>query len=232
THAGEKRGRAAHSVSAHPAMTLCTPAVAIAAAESRHGAARGKSDVVYFSIGQRVDAGILIGGRAVLGAGGYAGAAGWLALGNSFKHEYETAGCLSAEAGIHALTRRTMETWDGQERSVLGGVIQTDASQLTAATVLRAALGGDKLAVRVVHETCYWIGRGIANLISTLNPEAVVLGGELGLALKPYLDEIREEARRWVAPEAARQCKIVTATVGEKAVVIGAARLAALKAGM
>ncbi len=230
--ASEKRGRAAHAVSAHPAMTLSTPAAAIAAAESWHGAARGKSDVVYLSISRRVEAGILSGGHALLGAGGHAGAAGWLALGNSFKHEYETAGCLSAEAGIQALTRRTIETWDGQERSVLGGVIQTDASRLTAATVLRAAQGGDKLAVRVVQETCHWIGRGIANLISILNPEAVVLGGELGLSLKPYLDEIREEARRWTAPDIARQCKVVAATVGEKATVIGAARLAELKARM
>lgn len=232
TPVAEKRGRAAHAASAHPAMTLSTPAAAIAAAESWHGAARGKSDLVYLSIGQRIDAGILMGGRAVLGAGGYAGAAGRLALGNQLKHEYETAGCFSAEAGMHALTRRTIETWDGLERSVLGGVIQTDASHLTAATVLRAALGGDKLAVRVIHETCHWIGRGIANLISILNPEAVVIGGELGLALKPYLDEIREEARRWAAPEAARQCKIVSAAVGEQAAVIGAARLAGLKAGI
>ena len=40
--------------------------------------------------------------------------------------------------------------------------------------------------------TCRWLGRGIANLISILNPEAIVIGGELGAALKPFLDEIRE----------------------------------------
>lgn len=227
----EKRGRAAHSSSAHPVITISSRASAIAAAESWHGAARGKSNVVYVSIGADIETGILINGRALAGANGQAGAVGWLALSDHFKGEYAANGCLSAEATINALTRRAIEEWGGQGSSMLGGLIKADASQLTAATILRAARGGDKLAVKVVNETCRWIGRASANLISILNPEAVVIGGELGLALKPYLDEIREESRRWAAPEAARHCKIVNSGVGEKAVVIGAARLAWLKAG-
>lgn len=227
----EKRGRAAHATSAHPVITISSRASAIAAAESWHGAARGKSNVVYVSIGADIEAGILINGRALTGADGQAGAAGWLALGDHFKGEYEATGCLTAEATINSLTRRAIEGWDGQGSSMLGGLIKADASQLNAATILRAARGGDKLAVKVVNETCRWIGRGIANMISLLNPEAIIIGGELGLALKPYLDEIREESRFWAAPEAARRCKIVNASIGEKAVVIGAARLAWLKAG-
>jgi glucokinase len=115
---------------------------------------------------------------------------------------------------------------------MLGGLIKADASGLNATTILRAARGGDRLAVKVVRETCHWIGRGVANLLSILNPEAVVIGGELGMALKPFLDDIREEARRWAAPEAARQCRIVTATVGDDAGAIGAARLALSQVGM
>lgn len=228
----EKRGRAAHAVSAHPALTISTRAAAIAAAESWHGAARGKRNVVYVAIGAEIETGVLINGRALTGADGQAGAAGWLALSDHFKGEYAASGCLAAEVTLQAFTRRAIEEWDGHGKSMLGGLIKSDASQLNAATVLRAAQGGDKLAVKVVGETCRWIGRGIANLISILNPEAVVIGGELGLALKPFLDEIREEARRWAAPESARQCKIVIATVGEKAIVIGAARLAWLKNGI
>jgi glucokinase len=229
TPASEKRGRAAHAVSAHPAMTINSSAAAIAAAEGWHGAARGKANLIYLGIGTEIETGILINGRPLVGAGGYAGAAGWLALGEHFKGEYGSGGCLSAEATMNSMARRAIEAWDGQGSSMLGGLIKADASQLNTTTVLRAARGGDKLAVKVVNDTCRWIGRGVSNLISILNPEVIVIGGEFGLALKPYLDEIREESRRWAAPEAGRQCRVVNAMVGEKAAVIGAARLAWLK---
>lgn len=226
TPAHEKRARAQHADSAHPALIVSARASAIAAAESWCGAARGKTNVVYISIGREIEAGILANGHVVTGASGQAGAVAWLALSEHFKSEYESSGCLSAETAMNAITRRAIEAWGGYGGSMLSGLIKADASQLDTATVLRAARGGDKLAVNVVNETCRWIGRGVANLISTLNPEAVVLGGELGIALKPFLDDVREEARHWAAPEAARQCRIVTASVGERAGVIGAARLA------
>lgn len=221
-----KQARAQLAASAHPAMILHQRAAAYAAAESWQGAARGRGNVVYLSVGDEIEAGILADGRVLAGGGGYAGAAGWLAVGEHFKAEYKTGGCLSAEATIKVMARHAVEHWGGEGSSMLGGLIKADASQLNAATILRAARGGDKLAVKVIGETCRWLGRGAANLISILNPEAVVIGGELGAALKPFLDEIREEARRWAAPEAARQCRIVAASVGEKAGVIGAARLA------
>lgn len=226
----EKRARAGHAASAQPTMVIASRASAVAAAESWTGAARGKTNVVYISVGSEIEAGVLADGRVLSGATGSAGAAGWLAVSQEFKHEYEANGCLSAEAAIASLARRAVEESMGYESSMLGILIQSRA-ELDAATVIRAARGGDKLAVKVVNDTCRWLGRGIANLISILNPEAVVIGGELGAALKNSFDEIREEARRWAAPEASRQCRILAASVGENAGVIGAARLAWLQIG-
>ncbi len=227
----EKRARAHHVSSGHPPITVCSEMAAAAAAESWHGAARGKTNVVFLSIDTEIEAGILVNGRVLTGATGVAGAVGWLAVGREFKHEYEANGCLSAEASIASLTRRAVEENTGYDGSLLGGLIQSGADFDTI-TILRAARGGDKLAVKVVGDTCRWLGRGVANLISTLNPEAVVIGGEFGGMLKPFLDDVREEARRWAAPEAARQCRIVAASIGESSGIIGAARLASLKAGM
>ncbi|MGE0130419.1 MAG: ROK family protein [Blastocatellales bacterium] len=226
----ERRARAKLSDSAHPAMVVNPRAAAVAAGEAWVGAARGKNNVVYLSIGEDVEAGIIAGGRAVTGAGGLAGAAGWLALGENFKQEFELRGSLAAEAAAGALKRRAIEGWDGSAKSVIGHVIKDDAAQLDDAAIIRAARGGDSLALKTINETCRWVGRGVANLISILNPDAVVIGGNVGLMLKPYLDEIREEAGRWAMPGSARQCRIVNAALGEKAALIGAARLAFLRA--
>ncbi|MGH9937991.1 MAG: ROK family protein, partial [Blastocatellia bacterium] len=107
----EKRARARHSDSAHPAMAINSQAAAIAAGESWVGAARGKNNVVYLSVGEKIEAGIFADGRVVQGATGQAGAAGWLAVGDNFKHEYESRGCLTTEAAMAALHRRAIEGW-------------------------------------------------------------------------------------------------------------------------
>lgn len=226
----QNRARAQHGESPHPAIRIYPQAAAAAAGEAWTGAARGKEHVIYLALGEELEAGILAGKQVVAGASGLAGAAGWLAVTDQFNAEYSERGCLAFEATVTALTHRAVEQWDGSTHAMLSQLIKADAAQLDAATILRAARGGDALARRVVHQTCRWLGRGIANMISLLNPEAVVLGGTFGTALKPFLDDIREETKQWAAPEAARDCRIVTATLAENAMALGAGRLA-LNAG-
>jgi glucokinase len=127
------------------------------------------------------------------------------------------------------LKRRVIEGWDGSAKSVIGHVIKDDEAHLDDAAIIRAARGSDALALNSVNAACRWIGRGVANLISILNPDVIVIGGRSGLMLKPYLDEIREEAARWTNPASARQSRIVNATLGDKAALLGAARLAFLR---
>jgi glucokinase len=67
----------------------------------------------------------------------------------------------------------------------------------------------------------------VANLISALNPEAVVLGGGLiSGAGDLLLDWIRSEVPRWAQPIAAGQCRIELTQLGEDAGLLGAAKLA------
>ncbi|MBI1762298.1 MAG: ROK family protein [Acidobacteria bacterium] len=212
-------------LSGHPPVTIRPRAVALAAAESWVGAARGKQHVVYLGLSETIESGILIGGQALLGADGVAGAAGWLALGDNFKRDYETQGCLTSEGAPGALVRRAIEEFGGDTRSMLGSLIMETPGHLTPEMIVRAARGGESHAHHVVTAHCRWLGRGMANLISLFNPEALLLGGEWGGALTPFLDEIREEARLWALPEAARRCKILAATIENHAELIGAARL-------
>src|SRR5262249_60428550 len=107
--------------------------------------------------------------------------------------------------------------------------IKDDMAPLADPATLPAARGGAPLALTSVNATCRWIGRGVANLISILNPDVIVIGGRAGMMLKPFLDEIREEAGKWTMPASARHCRIVNATLGDKAALIGAARLAFLR---
>ncbi len=223
--------REARMASAHPIFAVSAFRHAQVAAEAWCGAAAGKANVVLLNLDAPISAGLLLDGRIVHGRGDLTGAAGFCALSETHKSEYAAHGALAFEASETALVRRTLEHWAADSDSLLSQLTLSDPAQLTAATVLRAARSGDPLALRVVEETGGWVARAVANLISLLNPEAVVLGGAFGGALKPFLSDIRREVRRWAAPDNAKQCPIVCAKLGAQAALLGAARLAWMKIG-
>jgi glucokinase len=177
--------------------------------EAWRGAARGATDVVFLAVGTGIGAGILSHGRLVRGSGGIAGAVGWFALDPRWREEYGRMGGFETEAAGPALARR------------LGAASAED--------VAAAARRGEPAARRAVDETVEWLAMGIANLISALNPQVVVLGGGLMQASDLFLEPVRHAVRRWAQPLAVDQCRIELTALGEDAALFGAARLAFLE---
>jgi glucokinase len=177
--------------------------------EAWRGAARGAADVVFLAVGTGIGAGILCHGRLVRGHGGIAGAVGWFALDPRWREDYGRMGGFEAEAAGPALARR------------LGAA--------SAEEVAEAARRGDAAARRAVDETVEWLAMGVANLVSVLNPQVVVLGGGLMQASDLFLEPVRRAVRRWAQPRAVEQCRIEPTKLGEDAALFGAARLALLE---
>ncbi|PYU88418.1 MAG: transcriptional regulator [Acidobacteria bacterium] len=189
------------------------------------GAARGFRDVVFVGVGTGIGAGILTGGRLCRGAEGIAGAVGWFALNPAPKEIYKQIGCFEAEAAGPAVARRAVDLAGRVPSRMLelaGGCL----SSITAETVAEAARRNDEPARRVLEETAKYLGMGIANIVSILNPQIVVLGGGLMQAGDLLLDPLRREVREWAQPLAARSVRIELTQLGEEAGVLGSARLA------
>ena len=89
--------------------------------------------------------------------------------------------------------------------------------------MLAAADRGDPDAVRVVRDAAEALGSGVGFLVNVLDPEAVVVGGGLGLAGGLYWDAFIDSVRRHVWAEATRGLPIVPAELGTDAGLIGAA---------
>ena len=175
--------------------------------ESWLGAARGLRHVVFIAIGTGIGVGILSDGMLIRGAGGIAGATGWFALNPEWKDVYRETGCWEAEAAGPAVAR-------------LSGLPDARA-------VVAAARAGDASALGVLQRAADYTAMGVANLISALNPEAVVLGGGLMVGAGDLLlDRIRAEVPRWAQPIAASRCRIDITQLGDTAGLLGAARLA------
>lgn len=175
------------------------------------GAARGLRDVVFAAIGTGIGVGMLAEGRLVRGAHGIAGAAGWFALDPRWQDAYARTGCWETEAAGPAVARRFGAT--------------------SAEEVAEAARGGDKRAAEVMEETAEYLAMGLANLVSLLNPEMLVLGGGLMQAGDLLLQPIRRRMERWTQPVAFRKTRIELTRLGENAGLLGAARLALLGQG-
>ncbi len=176
------------------------------------GAARGLSDVVFLAVGTGIGAGIMVGGEVVHGREDLAGAVGWLALDPRFKEVYRRMGCFEAEASGQGIAMKGR---------CLGGAMVGSAQR-----VIEAAAAGDQRATEILDDVAVYLGMGVANLVSTLNPEIVVLGGGVFHGGTQLLEAVRREFKRWAQPFAAESLRLELSVLGEKAGLFGAARIA------
>lgn len=182
------------------------------------GAAAGLEDVIFVAVGTGIGAGIISGGRLIRGHNDLAGCAGWFALQPDFQELYAQIGCFEAEASGKSLGRKAEERGFFAEREV-------ERAQGARAVVAAAELG-DAAARSLLDEAARFLGMGVANLISALNPQMVTLGGGLLQQGEYLLAATRRECRRWAQPMAVERVRIERGALGEYAGLYGAARLA------
>jgi glucokinase len=102
-----------------------------------------------------------------------------------------------------------------------------DAERLTAQHVAQAAAEGNDIARQVLDHACQALGWGIAQVITLVAPEVVVIGGGVSLIGEPFFfGPLRAEVQRYVFPPLAGSFRIVPAALGELAVVHGAILIA------
>jgi glucokinase len=190
------------------------------------GVAKRKKDVVFLAVGTGIGAGILAGGRLIKGAQDIAGAVGWFALDPHFRKEYAMMGCFEAEASGASIGRKARALLKAGAPSHMKGSIRGNMENITAETVVNAARAGDRLACYLIDSAVTYLSMGIANIVSILNPEMVVLGGGLFQAGDLLLKPIRKEFKRWAQPLAARKVRIELSSLGENTGLYGAGRLA------
>jgi glucokinase len=193
-------------------VALLNDARAFTLAESRMGAAAGCPTVVCLTLGTGVGGGVVVDGRLRFGPHGRAGELGHQVIevggppcgcGNR--------GCVEAFAAGAALCR-------------LGG-------QDTPAAVFAAAAGGDERAAAAVGSVVGRLAVGIANLVTVLWPERVVVGGGVAAAGEGLFGPLRAAVAASAPLVDPRAYEIVPAALGPAAGAIGAALWARERTG-
>ena len=173
-----------------------------ATSEQLRGSASGCANAIYLSGQVGVGGGIIIGGRLMVGAGGYGGEVGHMVV-NAAGRECRCGrrGCWETEIGEDAVIR------------ALGGQVGDDVDLLLAQR-------GD--AGRRLQRVARWLGIGLANLVNIFNPEVIVFGGLLGRVL-PLVESQLDEHFDGALAASREQVKLALPTLGRNSALLGAA---------
>jgi predicted NBD/HSP70 family sugar kinase len=193
-------------------------------AEKHLGAGKMKNDILMVELSSGIGAGIMSEGKLFRGSRGSAGELGhMMILENGPYCNCGSRGCLEAIASSRAITRKLQEAIKSGATSSLSKVSHGDISKIDINMISQAAEDGDKLSLQIIEEAGRFIGEAIANAINLLNPEIVILTGDL-LSFGDYiLNPIEGMVRRQALSYNTKDVRIVLAGVGEEAAAIGMA---------
>lgn len=207
--------------------TLENDARAAAFGEFTAGAGRGARDMVYIHLGTGVGGGIIINGELQHGASMTSGEIGHMVVSTEGREGPRCScgkpGHLEAFASEPAIVERmrmrlASATPDSKARWL--------ASPGVTVPRIFDAYDGDSDARFIVDETVQVIGLAAANLVTALNPDAVVIGGYVVQAGSSLTSAIRAKIRQYAFDAAARRVSVAAAQLGSDAALVGAVALA------
>jgi glucokinase-like ROK family protein len=179
-----------------------------ALAEFVWGSGKGHSDVVYIKLSSGVGAGLLLGGRLHEGAGGTAGEIG---------HTPAQSGTAICRCG----SRGCLETV-ASARAIAEQLSASRGEPLSTQQLLELTAAGDPAAARLIAEAGREIGVALAGLVNLVNPDCVIIGGDLSAAGELMTAPVYESIRRYAIASAAEQVSVVPGVLGERAELLGA----------
>lgn len=185
------------------------------------GGGQGFSNMVAVTLGTGVGGGIIVDGSLVAGLAGAGGEIGHI---NVEEHEKYTCGCGSkgcleqyaSATGVVRLAKRRLA--EDEKPSMLR------AGVLSAKRVWNAVKAGDEVAIEIAEQFGYYLGKGLANIAVTVNPEAFVIGGGVSRAGEILFEYIRPQFNRFTF-SGCRDVQFRLATLGNDAGIYGAAKL-------
>lgn len=227
----------------HLRAVLANDADLAGLAEATFGAGQGSNPVFYVTVGSGIGGGLIFDGRLHRGHGPAAAELGQLRPGLDAVEPHQTVESLASGWAIaRAARRRVASAIDRAAQK--GAASASPKEQLTAARdllhrangrhealntqlVSEAAADGNVIATAVMREACRALGWAVAQTITLVAPEVVVIGGGVSLAGEAlFFEPVRAAVRQYVFGPLADWRRIVPAALGEEVVVHGALLLA------
>ncbi len=207
-------------------IALTNDANAAAMGEMIYGGAKGMKNFVMYTLGTGVGSGLVVNGDLVYGADGFAGECG---------HTTLIAG--GRPCGCGALGH--LEAYcsaPGMKRTAFELMVKYNANdslladkafnELDSKMIFEAAEKGDKIAKEVFELTGKWLGRGLADTVHYLSPEAIFLFGGPTAAGDYIFKPTKESMEEHLLPTYKNKIKILPSQLkAGDAAIVGASAL-------
>lgn len=195
-----------------------------AVGEFRFGSGRGSRNMIYLQLGIGIGGAIIVDGNVVHGTSMTAGELGHMAVSvDGPRCSCGKPGHLEAYASEPAIIERMRGRLTKATPPVTAGWLASPG--VTLGRIIEA-YGIDNDATAIIDETVQVIGLALANLITALNSDTVVLGGYALDAGTPFIAAVRAKIRQYAFESAARRVTVAPSDLGSDAAVIGAISLA------
>lgn len=201
-------------------------------AEARFGAGRGVHNLVYIGVGTGISAAFILDGVLLDGSSFSAGEIGHTVVDAAGPPcGCGKRGCLQVYASGSAMAARAAALIAAGRASSLSGAGfargrpegRVPRVGIDGEAVCRAAAEGDTVATECVAAAAQVLALETANIITSFNPDKIVIGGPIGLIDSPFVDLVRRDASRWALPDALAVVAIERGQLGESVGALGAA---------
>ncbi|WP_411681435.1 ROK family protein [Clostridium thailandense] len=198
---------------------------AAAIGEFMFGAGKNTRNMVYITVSTGIGAGAIVEGRIYRG-----NTCNALELGHSTilpdgpRCNCGNYGCLEVLSSGTAIARVANEHLKAGEDSSL-----KNYEVVTSYEVFQEVKKGDKLSLDVLNKCLQYLGIGIANIITIMDPEVVVLGGGVSLAGDIVFDRVNKVVSERCFKVLRENCRVVPAALGKQSGVVGSVALAIME---
>ena len=198
--------------------------------EVTYGRAQGHSQVIYLTVSTGIGGAVLYDGNPLAGSQGLAAEFGHMIVKpGGPRCTCGSQGCLEALASGTSMGRIARERAKGNDTMMLelaGGL-----DQITAEIVSKAANLGDSLARAILDEVAFYLGIGLANIISAFDPDIVILGGGVMNSADLLLPGATEIVKRHLTARGLQVPPIEVSSIHDDVALWGAIALARAAAG-
>lgn len=179
-----------------------------ALAEVRDGAGRGARNVVYVMLSGGIGAGLILDGQLFFGHSGLTGELGHVVVDPDGRVcRCGNRGCLETIASAGA---------------ILEALRPLHGPDIALQDAIALARGGDAGANRMFADAGRTVGRAVGAICNLVNPERVIVGGEMSVVGDVLVDAVADGIARSTIPAIGRDAQVVAGSLGERAEVLGA----------
>ena len=197
----------------------------ITLAELHFGEAEGMQDALVVNVGWGTGLGMIIKGSLYRGSSGYAGEFSHIPLSNTNNLcACGKRGCLEVDTSLWVMVEKAKAALaEGTESRMK--MLFKDKSKHYGDHFLDAVVQQDPLAISILSDACFQLGKGLSTLIHILNPKCIVLSGRGARAGKMLLPAIQQAINEFCIPRIADQTTIVLSNLADNAELLAAASL-------